>query len=66
MKKTFKVVGMDCDSCAKMIELDLEDAGIDAKCSFPKQTLEVELTEKSDENKINEIITKSGYSISAN
>lgn len=54
---------MDCTSCASMIELDLEDAGIKAKCSFPKQTLEVESNENSIDNysKIKEIIEASGY-----
>lgn len=52
---------MDCTSCATMIELDLEDAGVSAKCSFAKQTLEVD-GEVSDE-KIIEVISASGYSI---
>jgi len=61
-KKTYKVEGMDCISCAAMIELDLEDAGIKAKCSFPKQTLEVEFDEgKTDDSKIKETVEASGY-----
>jgi copper chaperone CopZ len=62
MKKTYKIKGMDCTSCASMIELDLEDAGIKAKCSFPKETLEIE--EDHDPKKVVEIVSKAGYSIS--
>ncbi len=53
---------MDCDSCAKMIELDLEDAGIKSSCSFAKQTLETD--SEYDEKTVIEIVKKSGYSIS--
>lgn len=64
--KKYKIAGMDCDSCAKMIELDLEDAGIKASCSYPKETLEVESNnENFSEEKIKEIISKSGYIISS-
>lgn len=61
MKKTYKIDGMDCASCASLIELDLEDAGIKAKCSFPKETLEIE--GDHDPKKVIEIVKKSGYSI---
>jgi copper chaperone CopZ len=61
-KAIYKITGMDCDSCAKMIELDLEDAGIkDCKCSFADKTLEI--NQEHNENVIVEIIQKSGYSI---
>jgi copper chaperone CopZ len=61
MKKTYKIKGMNCASCASMIELDLEDAGIKAKCSYPKSTLEVE----GDGNFVNikKVVEKSGYKI---
>jgi copper chaperone CopZ len=60
-KKVYKIKGMHCASCATMIELDLEDAGIKAKCSYPKSTVEVE----GDENfvKIKKVVEKSGYQI---
>ena len=58
---TYKISGMDCDSCAKMIELDLEDVGIVSKCSYTKETLEI--THDHDTTKVVEIVTKSGYSI---
>ena len=53
---------MHCASCASMIELDLEDAGISAKCSYQKETLEVDGS--VDSKKIIEVVKKSGYSIS--
>ena len=59
--KSYKISGMDCDSCAKMIELDLEDAGITAKCSYLKEVLEI--THDHDSTKVVEIVKKSGYSI---
>ena len=55
---------MHCASCATMIELDLEDAGISAKCSYPKETIEVE--GEHDPKKIVEIVKKSGYSVIPN
>ncbi len=62
-KKIYKIEGMDCDSCATLLELDLEDAGIkNCRCSYPKKTLEI--YEDHDEIKVVEIISKSGYSIS--
>ena len=58
----FKVEGMDCDSCAKMIELDMEDIGVDAKCSYPKELLSVEYDEnKTREDEIIKVIKSSGY-----
>ena len=63
-KKTFKVEGMHCTSCALMIESDLEDAGVKATCSYAKQTLEVEFDEKKiDEKTIVDIVVKAGYNI---
>ena len=60
--KIYKIEGMHCASCATMIELDLEDAGIKAKCSYAKSTLVIE--DAHDPEKVVEIIKKSGYSIS--
>jgi len=63
-KKVFKVKGMDCSACAKMIELDLEDAGFKASCSYAGETLEIEHEEVVDSKKIKEIVSKSGYTLS--
>ena len=61
MKKIYKIKGMHCASCASMIELDLEDAGITGKCDYAKETVEVE--DNADKKKVVEIVTKAGYSI---
>ncbi len=52
---------MHCDSCAKMIELDLEDEGINASCSFSKGILDVK--NDHDSNKVMEIVLKAGYTL---
>lgn len=59
--KTYKIKGFDCASCATLLEMDLEDAGIKAKCNYPKETLEV--TGDHDSEKLKEIVKKSGYNI---
>lgn len=59
--KKYKIGGMDCASCASLLEMNLEDAGIVAKCSYAKETLEVE--EKADHKKVLEVIKSSGYSV---
>lgn len=61
MKKTYKITGFDCASCATMLEMDMEDAGINCKCSYAKETLEVEGSH--DSKKVIEIVKKSGYSV---
>ncbi|OGM87134.1 hypothetical protein A2614_02315 [Candidatus Woesebacteria bacterium RIFOXYD1_FULL_40_21] len=61
MTKTYKVSGMDCASCATLIEMDLEDAGINASCSYSKETLEIE--SDHDIKKVKEIVKKAGYNI---
>ena len=63
-KKTFKIDGMHCTSCALMIESDLEDAGVKAICSYAKQTLEVEFDEKKiKEQAVKDVVVKAGYQI---
>lgn len=61
MTKTYKIVGMDCPSCATMLECDLEDVGCKAKCSYSKGTLGVE--EPYDIKKVIEVVKKGGYTI---
>ncbi len=61
--KTYKVGGMDCTSCAMMIESDLEDAGVKAKCSYATQILEIQDSGNLAEEKIKEIVKNSGYSL---
>ena len=63
-KKVYKVKGMDCIACAKMIELDLEDAGIKAKCDYSKEELEVEFDEiNHSEEKIKQVVEDGGYKL---
>ena len=62
--KKYKISGMDCASCATLLELDMEDVGISCKCSYPKEELEVNLESDIHEAKFMEVITKSGYKIS--
>lgn len=57
----YKIKGFDCASCATMLEMDLEDAGIPAKCSYAKEVLEIDVPH--DSKKVIEIVKKSGYSI---
>ncbi len=63
MKNTYKIEGMDCEACAKMIELDLEDVGITAKCSFAEKTLKVENNDPTIEEKIRQVLENQGYKI---
>lgn len=64
-KVIYRISGMDCDSCAKMIELDLEDVGIKCSCSYAKKLLEVELSKEDDHKKVKEIVEKGGYKITS-
>jgi copper chaperone CopZ len=61
MKKTYKIEGMDCASCASLLEMDMEDAGISATCSYTKEELAV--SENHDPKKIEEVVKKAGYKI---
>jgi len=61
MKKVYKIKGMDCTSCAALLEMDLEDAGFKASCSYPRETLEIE--GDHDIKKVEEAVKKSGYNL---
>lgn len=64
IKKKYKVKGMHCANCAMVIESDLEDVGVKAKCDFAKYTLEVEFdSKKINIEKIRETVKSSGYTI---
>ncbi len=60
--KTYKIKGMDCDACAKMIELDLEDAGISASCSYQKEEITINENEVPFE-KIQKVVENGGYQL---
>ncbi len=62
MTKNYKINGIDCPNCAKMIEVELEDCGIKCSCSFEKEMLKVEGSHNI--KKINSIISKLGCNIS--
>ena len=63
MKTLYKIKGFDCASCASLLEMDMEDAGIKCKCSYAKEELLIEVPH--DSKKVIEIIKKSGYSIAS-
>ena len=60
LKKVYKVKGMDCAACAKMLELDFEEAGIKAKCDYAKETL---VAESANSQKIKAIVEAAGHSL---
>lgn len=59
---TYKIEGMDCPSCATLIESDLEDAGIKVKVSYTKCELCL-VSDSADEKKIQEVVEKAGYKL---
>jgi Cu+-exporting ATPase len=60
--KKYKVIGMHCTSCAMMIEGELEDIGVNAKCSYALQTVEVQFDDKKITAKdIENAVKKAGY-----
>jgi copper chaperone CopZ len=63
-KKTYTIEGMHCTSCAMVIESDLEDIGVNATCSYAKQSLDVEFDEtKVSDEQIHDVVKKSGYTV---
>jgi sulfite exporter TauE/SafE/copper chaperone CopZ len=64
MKKTFKIEGMHCNSCALLIEKSLKDKVNSIKASFAKEEAEINFDEsRITESEIKEEITKLGYKI---
>ena len=63
LNKIYKIAGMDCPSCAMLIESDLEDAGIKTKVSYAKQTLEVEDAGNISTTHISKIVNGLGYKL---
>lgn len=55
----YKITGMDCPSCAMLVESELEDAGIKAKVSYAKE--EIEVGDSYDPVKISKIVSCLGY-----
>lgn len=64
MKKTYKIKGMHCSSCAKMIEMELEDKVNKISVSQKDEKAVVEFDEsKISEKEIKKIISELGYKI---
>jgi copper chaperone CopZ len=63
MKKNYKIKGMECPSCAALLESDLQDLGITAKCSYAKENLEAEIKDDTSEKLVLETIQKSGLTV---
>jgi hypothetical protein len=61
IKKTYKIKGIDCPSCATNLECDLEC--FSAKCSYTKNTLEVILKNKDQEKLVFETVKKADLQI---
>jgi copper chaperone CopZ len=61
MNKIYKIKGMDCPSCATLLECELEDAGIMARVNFAKETLEV--PPETDTKKVDDIVKKLGHQL---
>ncbi len=63
-KKIFKIHGMDCPSCALLLELELEEIGVKAKCSYQKEILEVEYNGSLiKESRIRDLVKSEGCEI---
>jgi copper chaperone CopZ len=64
MKKTVKINGMHCPSCAFLIEGELEDIGVKSTVSYQKGEAVVEFDEKKvKEEQINTAIRTAGYKV---
>lgn len=61
--KTYKLQGLNCPSCAMLIESELEDAGIKAKCSYAKNELTIEKGEINEDD-LKKKIEELGYKVS--
>lgn len=63
-KKIYKVHGMHCTSCATVIESDLEDTGVKARCNYARETLEIEFDpQKVSESAIKNTVVAAGYQL---
>lgn len=62
-KITYRVKGMDCEACAMLIEGELEDIGVKAKCNFARQTLEIDDDGKIKEDNLRKLVKALGYEL---
>ena len=64
MKKTFKIKGMHCNSCAQLIENELKEKVNKVKASYANETAEIDFDEsKISEKEIKEQIKNLGYEV---
>lgn len=63
-KKIFKISGMDCPSCAMVLEGEFEDKGMIASCSYAKEQIEVEFDPNEISlEEIHKTVQKAGYNV---
>ena len=63
-RRVYHIKGMDCTSCAMVIEMDLMDRGVKANCSYTKEILDVEFDNKKiTEEEIKKIVKQSGFDL---
>lgn len=64
MKKLFKIKGMHCNSCERLIEIELKDRVSSIKVSYAKNEALIDFDpEKISEKEITESIKKLGYEV---
>jgi copper chaperone CopZ len=64
VKKTLRIGNMHCASCAMLIEGELEDRGVRARCSYARGTVDVEYDPLRVSNEeINNAIGRAGYTV---
>ncbi len=64
MKKIFKVRGMHCASCSKVLEMELDGKVNSSNIDFKSGKAIIDFNEKKiSEKQIAEIITKAGYEV---
>ena len=64
VKKIFKIGGMNCQSCAKLIEMELENRANKISVNHETGKAEIDFDEKKiSEQEIKEIIRKEGFEV---
>ncbi len=64
MRKIFKIEGMHCTSCAKVIQMELEGKVNKILIDYKKEFAEVDYDEKKiNDRQIAEMIIKLGYKV---
>ena len=64
MKKILKIKGMHCNSCAKLIEMELEDKVNKIEVSYERGNAVIDFdNNKITEDEIKKIIRKEGFEV---